>query len=768
MTSRRTAVLSLVLFAGFAAPAGAVLAPLDGQVNNDNSASVGIDPARAAGVSDVTGGALTAGNLEIPWATFEQQTAGAQNVFVRAFKNGAWVTEGFPASLNVDPTKEAEEPAIDFAGPGRTVPWVAWYEPNDAFGSPTEVFASRFLSDPAAQGGGRWQLEGQDRHAPDHVPSLNINTDRNAEDPGVAGGTTQAGGTPSPWVVWREEDGTGPTFQVFLSRAVAATAPGGACPTGTKPAGGNAVATFCWQQVGLPRLAKGGGSSATGDPSFSIDPTRNSVAPDVAFTGPSDTVAWVVWYEEDASTLPGITDTNDKVFAAKIVADGTADGGFRWQAVGNGTTGAAFPLDRSATNGFGPCAADDTALRTCTLNKNPTADAEDPRVAAGTLTAGGTTVPWVTWQEDIGGGRHGVFVSRLVGGDHFELFNGGSPLSNPLNDSTNPDITFAGHVPYLTWQEDVAGVHKLFAGHFEGTAFHLDTPNGVTASPGGLIADLRAPVSSTCTATPFSTDGDACRANALGTPFTLFNDGGKLFGDAYAPEAVSTGDPSGVTTSGATVAGAANPGGARTGTGFDFGPTAAYGSSVAAATLPAGTSVASFTAALTGLPANTTIHYRAVARSDFAAVTGPDRTLTTAQNPPPVVNKRPTSRITGLKAKVHRAKLKRFKGTASDPDGNLARVDVAVTRALGGARASAARKRCLVLGAKGRLVKGARKGGRCLPHFLKARGKAKWRFTLKKRLPRGRYVVYSRATDSRGLRQKGFSAKNRKALRVVR
>src|SRR5436309_10382687 len=124
------------------APAWAGFSSLDGQVNSDNSAGVGIDPAKDAGISDVTGGALTAGALEIPWGTFEQKTAGAQNIFVRAFKNGAWVTEGFPASLNVDTTKDAEAPSIDFAGTGRTVPWVSWYEPNTAFGTPTQIFAS--------------------------------------------------------------------------------------------------------------------------------------------------------------------------------------------------------------------------------------------------------------------------------------------------------------------------------------------------------------------------------------------------------------------------------------------------------------------------------------------------------------------------------------------------------------------------------------------------------------------------------------------------
>jgi hypothetical protein len=41
-------------------------------------------------------------------------------------------------------------------------------------------------------------------------------------------------------------------------------------------------------------------------------------------------------------------------------------------------------------------------------------------VATGTLTPGGTTVPRVTWREDIGGGRQAIFVSRLVNGGHSE------------------------------------------------------------------------------------------------------------------------------------------------------------------------------------------------------------------------------------------------------------------------------------------------------------------------------------------------------------
>ena len=53
------------------APAHAALAPLpsDGSQVNDDPAN-SIDPNQDAGVSDVTGGAVTAGKLEVPWATF--------------------------------------------------------------------------------------------------------------------------------------------------------------------------------------------------------------------------------------------------------------------------------------------------------------------------------------------------------------------------------------------------------------------------------------------------------------------------------------------------------------------------------------------------------------------------------------------------------------------------------------------------------------------------------------------------------------------------
>jgi hypothetical protein len=121
-----------------------------------------------------------------------------------------------------------------------------------------------------------------------------------------------------------------------------------------------------------------------------------------------------------------------------------ANGGFHWVSVGSQLSGT---LDMIGTNGFGNCAASATNEEQCSLNKNPLKDAEDPRVAAGTMNPANPTVPWVAWDEDLGGVKQ-VFVSRLVGtgaSAHFQLVNNGAPISTGANDSARPDITFGQH-----------------------------------------------------------------------------------------------------------------------------------------------------------------------------------------------------------------------------------------------------------------------------------------------------------------------------------
>jgi hypothetical protein len=343
-----------------------------------------------------------------------------------------------------------------------------------------------------------------------------------------------------------------------------------------------------------------------------------------------------VWYEKDNSItgFSGLTHNNEMVFAAKGLSDPTpGNGGFAWTAVGNQNSAL---LDTSGINHFGGCAASDAAEAGCSLNKDPNADAEDPQVAAGTMNPANATVPWVAWDETTGGVKQ-VFVSRLVGGTHFVLTNNGAPISTGANDATRPDITFSANTPYVSWREDIGGVTKGFVGHFVNPAnptFVLDesdvplTPTGT--GPGQ--ADVREPISSGCTANPFNNDGQACQGNAVGTPFFLFTNGTdprSLFAGAYQPDTPTTGGASSVTNSSATVAGSVNPRGASVSVSFQFGTTTGYGQSTTAQKTGPDDTTDQFSAQLTGLPAGTTIHYRAVAVSDFGTFVGADQTLRT-------------------------------------------------------------------------------------------------------------------------------------------
>ncbi len=652
---RRTAfatALIVLVAAGSAWAAFAGLPGDGGQVNNDPAAGIaptdgvsGIDPANA----DVVGGALTAGKPAVPWAIFRQQESGGghDQAFVRSFGAGAWTTRGsgtvggtssaspiFPGSLNFSQTQDAESPAIEFAGAGRTVPWATWYENTAGAGfGTTQIFASRFDNTGDANQG-KWIFSGQSRGTGGGsvpVPSLNIHTDQAAENPAIAGGSTSDPTRPGPWIAWQETGANAPGTgrqQIFVERSIG---PGTTDCTGVKPAPSSnpAVGGFCWQQVGVDRLGA--------DPSLNVDRARDAVEPDIAFTGPNDDVPWVVWYEQNPGS--GGLRSNELVFAAKATApssstppSGTVDGGFDWTAVGSGGTGL---LDTSS-GGAGPCAADATAEGACSLNADPTQNAEDPRVAAGTMTPGTTTVPWVAWDEPHGGTRQ-IFVSRLVGG-RFALANGGAPISSGSSDATRPDITFSGNTPYVSWHETVGGVPKAFYGHFAGAAdpqFVLDASD-VTLTPTAQ-ADVREPISSGCVANPFDGDGAACQGGAIGTPFSLFTAGTSpraLFAQAYAPGAPATGAASAVTTTTAVLNGAVDPGGASAEVSFQFGATNAYGQTTAAQRTGPQNGATPFAAQLSGLAPGTTIHYRALVRSDFAVSAGADQTLTAASPPP--------------------------------------------------------------------------------------------------------------------------------------
>ncbi len=596
--------------------------PGDGSKVNDDPAN-GINPALEADGGDTVGGALGPG-LQIPWTTFEQAAAnGVLQVVVRAYRNGAWVTQGSPASLNLDTGEEGAAPTIDFAGLNRNTPWVAWYEASAHLpGGATNIFASRFEN-------GAWLRSGQNRATDgSQVASLNVNTDRAAEEPQVIGGATTAGNQPDPWIVWREKDGANSSatrrFQIFVSRGVAQP---GTC-TGFTPGSGAALGDFCWQSVGIPRVSRTSfaGAGAT-DPSLNVDVTRDANSPNGAFAGPDDTVPWIVWYESGPSSA-GLR-ANSQVFAARGEPDAAALGGFRWVAVGAGTVGPGSTLDVSGTHN-GSCAESLAAEDACSLNKNPLANAVDARVAAGSLSPDTPTTPWVIWQEETGPGQNAIFVSSLVG-EKFVLANNGQPISNPANVAALPDITFAGNVPYVSWMENVGTTARAFVGHFEGQTFRLDTPAGVPWGP--LDIEARPAISSTCTAVPANQDGRACTGGALGTAFitgVTIAEPTSLYAAAYAPTEVATGRASSVDVLSAKVGFSIEPGGTAVRYHLDWGETTAYGNEKPTSVLAARSAALNVTEDLTDLRPGTEYHYRVAAATDFGRFLGQDRVFQTA------------------------------------------------------------------------------------------------------------------------------------------
>lgn len=69
-----------------------------------------------------------------------------------------------------------------------------------------------------------------------------------------------------------------------------------------------------------------------------------------------------------------------------------------------------------------------------------------------------------------------------------------------------------------------------------------------------------------------------------------------------------------------------NPAGAPVQMHVEFGPTTSYGSSTAVQSLAPSETETTFSAPVSGLPAGT-LHYRAVATSDFGTFAGPDATI---------------------------------------------------------------------------------------------------------------------------------------------
>ena len=104
---------------------------------------------------------------------------------------------------------------------------------------------------------------------------------------------------------------------------------------------------------------------------------------------------------------------------------------------------------------------------------------------------------------------------------------------------------------------------------------------------------------------------------------------------AAAAPTVVTGSAVNVGQTAATLQGTVNPGGEATTYFFEYGTTESYGLTTPGQSAGNGNTAVNVDAALTGLTAGTTYHYRLVAMNADGTTRGADRTFTTAANPRP-------------------------------------------------------------------------------------------------------------------------------------
>lgn len=133
------------------------------------------------------------------------------------------------------------------------------------------------------------------------------------------------------------------------------------------------------------------------------------------------------------------------------------------------------------------------------------------------------------------------------------------------------------------------------------------------------------------------------------------------------------------------------------------------------------------------------------------------------------VGQPPTSMITARsKSKLSRKKLKKISGTAG-PVGDVAGVEIAIRRI---DAKQLKKKRCLwVKSSKGAVKKVVDKKRKCAAQlWLKASGTTKWSYKLKRKLPRGSSLIYSRTTLTNGMMQTTFtkSAKSLRSLKLTK
>jgi streptogramin lyase len=233
-------------------------------------------------------------------------------------------------------------------------------------------------------------------------------------------------------------------------------------------------------------------------------------------------------------------------------------------------------------------------------------------------------------------------IGRITpAGDQLPDFTAGiSPGANPNSIALGPDgniwfteaagigrITPAGAVTEFSLVPNDDPSSKIAAGpdgNLWFTQFNDDRVGRIT--PGGTITLYTQGITANGTPQGIATGPDGR------IWFAEFN-GHRLGIVTLEPPTAVTGSATSIRPESASVTATVNPLDYPTTVRFEYGPTAAYGNSTAAAALAAGSTGVAVPGELTGLTPRSTVHFRAVATSAIGTTMGSDVTLVTPPFP---------------------------------------------------------------------------------------------------------------------------------------
>jgi len=352
--------------------------------------------------------------------------------------------QGFPASLNID-RRRRRRPSIDFAGAGRTVRG-SRYEPNAAFGH--RRTSSRAASTRAANSG--CPRAGTARRKPLRR-STSIPTAR--RDPSVAGGAAVAGADPVRGWCGRRRRRRGDTTlrQIFVVKGLKQATAARPARSGRCRRARNNENGFCWQQSAstarpeLADVARQGGPHAQRRP----DPLWGRAGHRLHRQRRHG--AWVVWYEEDRRGSAGSAQRHG------VRGEDRRDGAPTAASLGSRRKRYCGSDERARHLGHArlrELRREPEAEDGCTLNKVAATTPRSPR-RRGRSHPATRPFPWVCGRSHRGG-KHAVFVSRLVGGTTSSSSTATADLEyGERRDPSRHHVS--GNIPYISWQEEVSG-----------------------------------------------------------------------------------------------------------------------------------------------------------------------------------------------------------------------------------------------------------------------------------------------------------------------